>query len=493
MSPVDRSRRLGAAIVLTVLLPLSAAAGWLVVDSLRLATHMPAQLNYVDGYTVDDTLRLARGEPLYPDPAAAPFTVTVYTPGFFALGAALVGLGVDGFAAGRLLALLSMLAVAVVAAWSGFRRTGWVAVLVGLALVLHPLQWPWSLVIRPDYTAILLSVLAVAVATRTTAHRGVVLPAVLCVAAVLTKQTAVAAPAAIALGWLATDRRAAIRFTAIFASATLASVAGLQLITHGQFLFHTVTANVNPFSVARAIALYRRFVESNPLTAVVLGVMLVASARRRRLSMTAVYALLTLVTALAAGKVGSSMNYFLEPLAALALWTAHEFPSPWFARRTPMRTAVAILGVAAVLLVSATSWIDQMRAHQAARSALPLHAELVRTVATEPGPVVSDDATLLVGAGKRVHYRPFIMAQLADAGRWDQAPFLEELEQGAVAMIIYRTEPVLLHESRYTRPMRELMALRYRQAFNYRLGSSFVALRPAEAVALATPPDDGEE
>jgi len=96
---------------------------------------MPAQLNYVDGYTVDDPLRLARGEPSYPDSATAPYTVTVYTPLFLAATTGLVRLGYDGFVAGRLLVLSSMLGLTVIIIVCGYRRTGWVAVLVALALL----------------------------------------------------------------------------------------------------------------------------------------------------------------------------------------------------------------------------------------------------------------------------------------------------------------------------------------------------------------------
>jgi hypothetical protein len=468
------------AVLAVLLLPLTVGAGWLVVDSLALAVSMPAQLNYLDGYTADDILRLARGAPLYPDPAESPYTVTVYPPVFFAAAAGAVRLGVDPIAAGRLLALLSMVAAAGCVVWFGFRRTGWVALLVGLALLLHPLQWPWSLVIRPDLAAILLSVLAVMTADAPPdRRRGVAIPIALCVAAVFTKQTALAAPAAVIIGLFARDRRAAIRFSAGFIAATAAGAITLQAITRGQFLFHTVTANTNPFSVERAASMYGRFFAASPVVAAAIAILLASALHRRRLSLPGTYAVLALITALAVGKVGSSLNYFLEPLVAVALWTAHDFPRRWFASRRPLRTVAAILGAAAVGLLSIASCVEQVRAHGVARTALPLHAELVRRVAGAPGPVVSDDATLLVGAGKPVHFRPFIMTQLAEAGRWHQQPFLDELEAGNVSLVIYRTDSEPLHESRYTREMRELFSRRYRPWFDYRIGGSFLALRPA--------------
>lgn len=479
------SPRIRAVIALTVLLPLALGAGWLVLDSLRIAVTMPVQLNYVDGYTVDDALRLARGEPLYPDPTSAPYTVTVYTPVFLAATAALVGLGCDGFVAGRLLVLSSMLGVAAIVIWFGYRRTGWVAVLVALALLLHPMLWPWSLVIRPDLTALFLSVLAVVVASGAKGRRTIAISATLCVVAVLTKQTAAAAaPAAILLSLLVRDRRGALLFSTIFGLGTLSAAAVLQWASHGQFFFQTVTANVNPFEIGRAVAMYGRFLATGPLFIAALVVMLVATVRRRKLSVVAVYALLSLLTAVAVGKTGSSMNYFLEPLVAVALWAAIEFPVDWFSRRQPVRMAIGAVAVLAVLLFSTTSWIHQLKDRRAVRTVLPIHANLVNTVSEVEGAVVSDDASLLVAAGKPVHYRPFIMAQLAEADLWDQSPFLRELEDGAVPLIILRIQPVALHETRYTPAMREILDRRYRIAFQYQLGAAFVALRPVETQAV---------
>ena len=70
---------------------------------------MPAQLNYIDGFIVDDVVRFAAGDGLYPDPTVPPYTVTVYTPGFMVAMAGLMQIGLDGFAAGRLMVLGSML------------------------------------------------------------------------------------------------------------------------------------------------------------------------------------------------------------------------------------------------------------------------------------------------------------------------------------------------------------------------------------------------
>jgi hypothetical protein len=471
-------------VIVSVVVAMLAVAVWLVLDAVILACTTVAQLNYLDGYAVDDMLRLARGNALYPSLSDPPHVVLVYTPIFFALGAAAVSLGADPFAAGRLLVLMSMLGSVAMVTIAGYRRTGWVAIVIGLGLILSPIQWPWSLVIRPDTLAILCSVAAVLVAFRERIEGGsVVLAAVLCVAAVFSKQSALAAPAAIALQLMIRDRRGAFVFIGVYVSMTAAIAVALHGVTNGVFFFHTITANANPFSGERIVSMVGRFLIGNPLFVAVLVVMVTSALQRQKLSGPGSYALISMITALGVGKIGSSLNYFLEPTLAVALWAALEFPVRWISPSSRVRAAVVSAAVAVTGIVAIVSGLHQLRGHAAVRAAFPLHSELSARLEAIPGPVVCDDATLLVAAGKAVHYRPFIMAQLAAAGVWDQRPFLEELDRGEIALIVMRVDSMPLLASRYTSEMREVIARRYRKAFAFRMGAEFVAFEPVEAPA----------
>ena len=475
--PPSRVRRLRTVAIAAVLIPLAAAAAWLIADSLDLATAMQAQLNYLDGYIVDDAIRIAAGEPLYEDPSVAPYAINMYTPGAMYTMAGLIRAGVDGFAAGRLLSLLSVIGVALIIVLTGWPRTGWVALAVGLLYLLHPIQWPWSLVVRPDEPALLLAIAAIVLLT--VDDRRLWLPAALLLAAsLLTKQSSIAAPAAATCWLLLKNWRRGLAFAAVYGGVVGAAVLLLQWRTQGLFLFHVVVANNHPFSWSRVATMYHRLVLSTPLVFGLLVVLLLVVAWRRRWSLPAVYALASAGVAMAVGRLGASMNHFLEPVAAIALLAACEFPVEWFDRRRPARMAIAALLVAGFSLTAGASWIAQWKAHQTARSMVPIHERLVATVAAVEGPVVSDDAAAVVGAGKRVHIRPFIMSQLAERGGWDQRPFVEEIRERRIAMIIVRTAPRSVYESRYTAEMRQAMDENYELAFSYLLGAPFSVLVP---------------
>jgi hypothetical protein len=70
------------------------------------------------------------------------------------------------------------------------------------------------------------------------------------------------------------------------------------------------------------------------------------------------------------------------------------------------------------------------------------------------------------------------MSQLSHRGRWDQTPFVREIEQRRIGMIIVRTAPRSVFESRYTAEMRQAIDDNYRVSFSYLLGAPFSVMVP---------------
>jgi len=464
--------------VVIVLLVLAVAVT--VGQSLLHQVGMQMQLNYVEGFIVDDALRVARGEALYSDPRQPPFVVSVYTPLYPMLLATLIGTGLDGFLAGRLLTLAAVLCSALVIGASGVRRTGTVAVVAALLFLLDPLQFPWSIVVRPDALAVLLSVVSVVIVGKGGERRAVWRAVPLLVAAVFTKQSAIAAPAAVLVTLLVRRPRAGWLFAAALGGAVAAILAAAQIATSGQFLFHTVAANANPFEIGRVASLWTAFLRGHAPEAVVLLLLLARAGWQRNMSVFSLYAAFAWVVAIGAGKVGSDFNYFVEPIAALALLAAHEFPTALVRRypRVHAWSSVALLVGVAILGGTRLAW--QVHVREDISGASVVSREILAMVASVDGVVVSDDAGVVVRSGKRVFFQPFVMTQLAEAGLWDQAPFLEALRSGAVRLLIVQTDPAAVFESRYTPQMRALLHERFKVVGNYVLGFRYAILKPLD-------------
>jgi hypothetical protein len=64
--------------------------------------------------------------------------------------------------------------------------------------------------------------------------------------------------------------------------------------------------------------------------------------------------------------------------------------------------------------------------------------------------------------GRPLFFQPFEFTQLARAGHWDQAPFLEALDQQQFAVILMvQLREFPLHRERWTPEMLELIERRY--------------------------------
>lgn len=457
---------------------LAVAAGMIVGESLLHQVGMEMQLNYVEGFIVDDALRIARGAALYGDPRHQPFVVSVYTPLYPVLVAVLARGGLDGFLAGRVLTLAAILGTAIVVAASGKRRTGAVAVVVALLFLLDPLQFPWSVVVRPDALAALFSMVAVVIVAGSGEGRAVWWAVPALVAAIFTKQSALAAPAAVVVVLLSRRPRTGLLFAIALGGSVVGLAAIAQVATAGQFLFHTVVANANPFELGRVVSLWASFLRGHALEAVVLVLLLFRAAWQRRVGIVSVYAAFAWLAALGVGKVGSDSNYFLEPVAAVALLVAHEFPPTLVPRCPRARASLGVALLLGVVVMGGTRAAWHLRVRAPLSGANQVFRGIATSVASVNGAVVSDDAGVVVRAGKQVFFQPFVMTQLAEAGLWDQTPFLEALGSGGVRLVIVQTEPAVVYESRYTPQMRAVLRERFTVVANYILGFRYAILKP---------------
>ncbi len=451
------------------------------VVAITLAVRVPADisLNYGEGFVQLDALRLARGEPLYGDPAQKPWALQVYTPLYLWLVSLCARAGAEGYAAGRLLGYAAVLSTALLIGLSGggrSRPTAWCAAALYLTA---PVLVSWGAAVRPDNLAVLCATAGVIAVDRYTGRRAVYAAAPLFLAAGLAKQSSLAAPAAALLWLVLRDRRRALGLAALLAAGALVAVAALQAASGGWFWLHAVTSHaLKPFAWGRTWSVLGHFARFHwPLIAFAAGLVAWLTAARRP-SVVLFWLLLSSAVALSAGKSGSDTNYLLEPTAALALLAARELRWPPAAgllrpRRAATLTALAAaLGVALYYLqlhLANAAWIPEAERRFAA--AVDARRPVV-------GDVVADDAGFLLATGRPLLFQPFIMSQLARAGLWDERPLVEALERGAIALVVVqRGEPGIFRE-RYTPALRRALAHRYRRVGSYTTDFEYEILAP---------------
>jgi len=243
-APARRLERLGAgaAALILFLIPL-----WRFLRVAAARFDYPFDLEWVEGGVLLHAQRLLTGHSLYAAPSLD-FIPFMYTPGYYALVAAVLRLGGSGYAAARLCSIAATLGTGALVAWTA-RRAGNPAPLAlawaGLWFASFSLSGFFFDLARVDavLTFVLMGAMAVLLEDVRRPRRATfALLVLLAVLAVLVKQNTVVFCAALAAGLAAASgwRRGAA-FAAWTAGALALVVLALQAGSDGWFWFYTVS------------------------------------------------------------------------------------------------------------------------------------------------------------------------------------------------------------------------------------------------------------
>jgi hypothetical protein len=382
----------------------------------------------------------------------APTVLTLYPPTYFLLAAgadAVAGTGGTLFGL-RLVSLAALVALLLLLARLAYRRRAPPAWLLGLlaAALLTPGVYTVVGAAQADVPALLFTwVGLVIVIADPTDRRRVAVAAAAFLLAFFTKQSFVAAPAALAVFLFLRGRR--IQAVAFAASLCVVAVVGVLLlngVTAGGYVANTVGALTGSAGWGNLIS---TLVASGPVQWVpLLLVVLLAVRGRLRPGLPELYVVSsTILHTTAMLKTGSSVNYLLEPTFALLLLgvcrsspTAREPGEP--APRPEPRAVAPTVAVALALTVALT----------AGRAAW-LELGHVRTwVALEDAARMSDFEghpltdvyffpAVLARGGRPWLNDPFAFGVLEDTGAWDPAGLVRDLESHRVPFALTMVHP----------------------------------------------------
>jgi hypothetical protein len=449
-----------------LLLVLLGAAAVFVGDGARVVAF-PYPADYGEGPLLAQTLRLGQLGTIYrSDLTSSPYTVSNYPPLYPLVLSPLARLWGPGFWYGRLLSWLSIGTAAVLVGLilHTLTRDRAAAAVGGLSLLACPPVAYWSSLYRVDALALALSLGGVCLCARRPGGRWTVpLAALLLTAAIYTRQSyGLAAPLAAALWVLqAAGWRRALTLVWLVVALGAGLFVGLERATGGGFSSNIVTANLNEYQ-AGSLAVYLVDVWTLMPLALTAACLFVLSAGWFGVAswrLIAPYLAGAVLSGLTIGKVGSNVNYLIELGAAVSLSLG-----ALLAWQRPRRVAYAVVAVLLALDMALMVLASPYRTVTHARLAQAEEARrLLGRIHDIQGIVLADeDMGLLVLDGRPLHFQPFEMTQLARAGRWDQRPFLHEIERQAfAAILIYRIPGLPLDRQRWTDEMLAAIERRY--------------------------------
>lgn len=379
---------------------------------------------------------LINGDGLYYDLNRYPFTVSPYGPLFYGASALLHKLGAPLLLGGRMISFLALLGIGYLV-WRalGLLVSDRYARIAGVALTLSTANLvSWGTVAQVDMLACFFSLSGFVSFLEWRKRRNVsllCLSGLFLILAVFTKQTFVAAGAAIGICLLIEGRKRALFWLAGVAAVGIMLAIALNSATGGHFVDNAIRANLNPFSVEKL----QQQLEHLLLTSsglILIGILGVRYWSRR---LTPLY----LYTGLAAGvflataaKVGSDLNYQIELTlllvlcAACALDRLSFFPKCFAADRG----SIALLQIPLLVHIALNLALGVTTVLARAMQEPPKRVELEQLqpyLNRSHGRVLSVQLDALAHFRGRMEVEPLIYTLLVDAGMTDPSAVRRDL------------------------------------------------------------------
>lgn len=419
--------------------------GWFLVDSYH-EINYPFLINLGEPALAQSIAMMKQGILPYRELQTPPFILTPYGPVYPVLSILLKSVFSGVFVAGRVLTFCASLSVCAGIFLYARQVTGNIRVpaLLSCSFILMPIIQKWAVQVNVDMTAVALEMTAFFLLSTQVKKNKVsaylFLGILFQTLAFFTKSSAISAGAAYALLMLLTRRwRPFMIYTVIQASALLTVFVFMNILTDGQYYFHTVYEIGHRTVFKQFIPVFwSEMLTENRFWAAAILLCIVSFIHRREVSICAIAFVVSAFLTLSLSKQGSDTNYFLSFLMYGSFFISRYFPKIPFLK---LAASVLILIHVGVYMPKSA---DAFRYPEKYTECIEFYSRFSKLVRDAKGPIISWDMSLLLANGKPVYFEPFPMAQMAYSGVWDETPITEAIESRKIPlMILYFASPFL--------------------------------------------------
>jgi hypothetical protein len=399
----------------------------------------PYQIDYGEGLMLDGALRIRHSRPLYADPFAFPVVIHVYGPVAYAVAASILPGGNASFPAGRLLILICSVALSSLLAMILRRLTGswWIGLSFGFLLLTLPAFRFWLYLFRADVIGVLFSMMGIALYLLSEKYWYWSVPffglAVFC------KYSLLAAPVAVFIHLILNRKlRSGFVFAAGLGTASTVAFMALQIKTGGWFAWHMFSTHPDRYSLMQFFALGGVVLASAPVATALAAWYVAYDIRGRARSFPPIYLVVSTITALTAGKLGSTTNHFVEWMAACCMCAGLGYS--WLLSKHAARAMPITVLLSASVLVGT---VVQNRAQLEPSPELANCGGAYRYVSTSSASsVLSESLGPLLVAGKPILVSdPFAYGQLVKHGLWPDERVEELVNERYFGLIVMSFDP----------------------------------------------------
>ncbi|MGB9721039.1 MAG: ArnT family glycosyltransferase [bacterium] len=401
------------------------------IESLAIISY-PYQISYPEGFILNQAYLISKGRSIYQTINEYPYIVTNYPPLYCYLCAIFVKIFGVSFVPGRIITFLSVLGIAFLiykVLLKYVEREH--AIISSLLFVSSSYVFKNSPFMRVDMLGLFFCFLGIYLFI---SQRKLILPVIFFTAALYTKQVFFAAPLAVALSLLKSDRKKAFNFIIAICLSCIILFLVINQLTHGEFYLHNFVYNLNIFIFEQAIKHYVWALQNHAILMLFSIIYAFYSIAEKKNLVLVGYFFLACIVAVSVGKIGANMNYFFEMIALSCVLTGLCLGK----LQNEMNERVYNCLYIAAIFVQLVLFLHMP--YLTEPSATKLRGEesrkVSRIISKTEGNIISEDAGLLVLNNKSVLFQPFEMTQLANQKIWNQTVFIHNIETKLFSLIV---------------------------------------------------------
>ncbi|HZS48726.1 MAG TPA: glycosyltransferase family 39 protein [Blastocatellia bacterium] len=394
-------------------------------------------IQYPESAVVFGVVNLWRGQPLYHDFQRAPFAITGYTPIFYILSAAISKLFAHSIHAvylcSRIVAFIATLLTAIIAGLiakqTGGNKTAQSSTV--LFFLSSSLLLPWGFMARVDTLMLFFTVTGIYLFLRFNGSNWQYLSIVAFVLALFTKQSALAAPAAVFVE-LVFERR--WRHALLFASGLFVLCVACFLIGNamtGGLMSVNVLGSLDAPVRLKSIAEVLWNSLPGLLAGLIFSVAALATTKRSntKIRLIALYFVFSVIlAAVSSAKLGSDRNYYLDALLAVSV-----LGGIGIGRLANVAEATLSKAILCACIVIGAFVPDLYQKYVTATSDYFVSEDntaIVDELRTVSGDILTQDANIPLRLGKPVFVTDsYHLSVLEARHKWQPEPLIELIEQ----------------------------------------------------------------
>jgi len=460
--------------------------------------RFPFDYDQGEGFELVDVMYLSEGKLPYRNAEEFPFYSSNYPPVYHVVLVPFAWLFGAEYWYGRLLSFWGTLVTAAAIGYAVYRAEGRRALawLLGLAFLSSNYIYHIGPLFRQHYFMVMFEVLAVVVVANAFTlpqpqqRRRIIWALVLLLLAGYTKQLAASTIIAVFIWLFIRAPRRAVLHALWFGAVAGGVFLVLELAADGWWWKNVVAANVNQYNLGQFTGLLRQFTRLHWVLLLFTGWMLIYELYFSRISVYAVWALVSLVSTVGAGKWGAGDSYFATSIAAICILSGifiarclnQSWSQPENYLSRPLRPLLAQLnrawvGVLCLALMvvygltvvkmptsgtifeplsqalgfhpnhghryplyDAAGWTIGYATigHLTSQADVDAGWQIVERIRAVEQPVMSEEAGFSLRAGREVVSNPTQLKNLYDSQVLDPAKLIQMIEDQELGMIIFR-------------------------------------------------------